>query len=859
MQRILIIEPSATLRRALTKQLQGAYGVEEADGYEAGLRRLADAPGDLQAVLFSWPAHSNPHTDDLLAVLGEAPLAGLPVAILAQDADATLLDWVSGRAHTALLSWEAFQESRASLDKLLGKAAQSGADRAPRVSGPDGEPIRILVVDDSPTVRAKLRRLLGRSGYHTVTAANVAEGLELARGEPIDIAIVDYFMPDATGDVLCHQLRADPRTAGITSAVLTSTYLDQVISESLAAGAVDCMFKNESDELFLARVAAMSRAVQSTKRIERERQRLQGILSSVGDGVYGVDGNGQVTFINPAALRLLGYDSQAALEGRAPQEIFHSDCPDLGECAGDECHLRQALEQGVPADNVETVFTRRDGTAIQVELTIHPLRIEGRMEGAVVAFRDVSVRKLLEEELKWQANHDPLTKLLNRKYFEDALEQEVRRLKRSNDDSALVYLDLDRFKYINDTVGHAAGDRLLVEIGRHLNSRLRESDLLARIGGDEFAIILRNVDKQSAFAVADEFRELLAGYNFNHDGRSYKINGSIGVELLHNATASPGEALANADIACHIAKGKGRNQTHLFEAGNDDKIAMDLELGWSSRLHTALEQDNFRLFYQPIVPLVALELDSLGAEQGAPWEQLAGAGQRQHPLGFEALLRLHDARGEPVSPNAFLPTAERFNLMPRIDRWVIRNAVEHLAGLHARGERAVLNINLSGQSLDDPALVEFLQEALRETALDPGCVVFEITETCAIANIDAAQRLIAALSARGCRFALDDFGSGYCSFAHLKNLAVDFIKIDGMFVQGIATDPMDRAIVSSINEIAHSLGKLTIAESVEDAETLRALKDCGIDYVQGHYVGRPMTDLSVPGIGEPHAVYCPAR
>ncbi|KPK37548.1 MAG: hypothetical protein AMJ69_11175, partial [Gammaproteobacteria bacterium SG8_47] len=466
MPHVLVIEHSPTLRRAVCKHLLPAgHHVEELTDFgEASQRLSASTPFD--AVVIGWPSHTDPSTDEFLAQLTESPLDTLPILVLGLEADVVKLNWVSTRGRTAFVLWDDYKTSDRSLAKLLAAQGQAPHDF---LSAPQGDPIRILFVDDSPTVRAKIRRLLTKHGYEIGSAGSVAEAMDLARTQPFDLAIIDYFMPGATGDVLCHQLRADPRTTQISTAILTSSYADQVIKDCLAAGAVECMFKSEADELFLARVAAMSRSVQITRKIEQERERLASILSSVGDGVYGVDNNGLITFANKAAKSILGYEDDGELIGESPEEIFHPlehGAHDMGE----QALLHEAYRSGDELHGYETVFRHRDGMNILAECTIIPLHIQDRREGAVVAFRDVTTRKLLEEELKWQANHDPLTELYNRKYLEDTLEQEVRRLKRSAECSALLYIDLDRFKYINDTTNHATGDRLLIQVSRQLQA-----------------------------------------------------------------------------------------------------------------------------------------------------------------------------------------------------------------------------------------------------------------------------------------------------------------------------------------------------------------------------------------------------
>jgi diguanylate cyclase (GGDEF)-like protein len=524
------------------------------------------------------------------------------------------------------------------------------------------------------------------------------------------------------------------------------------------------------------------------------------------------------------------------LIGQPAHRLLHYGREDGTPIPMGHCRLQQAYAAGEELRDWETVFWRRAGTSVPVECTVAPLRIEGRLEGSVVAFRDVSERRMLERELIWQTNHDTLTKLPNRSYFERVLEDEINRLVRSEERSALLFLDLDRFKYINDTAGHAAGDQLLIEISQQLRARLRESDLLARLAGDEFAILLRNVQPESVLQAADSFRQVLGEYRFVHGGRQYRVNGSIGAVSLGRDLVSAGEALAHADLACHIAKGKGRNQTHLYEPETDANVATHLDLGWSARLQEALKNDGFVLHFQPIVPMTRLPRPGADPSSLPPV-----TGDSYH----EALVRLVDPQGGIIFPGSFLPTAERFNLMRQIDSWVIAAALQRLAKLRAEGHNTVtLSINLSGHALDVDHMVAEVRRLLTQYQVDPGALVFEIAETDALANLNAASRLINQLRELGCRFALDDFGTGFSSFHHLKRLAVDFVKIDGQFIQGMANDQIDRAIVASINDVAHSFGKRTIAESVEDRQALELLRGVGVDYVQGYYIARPSAELS---------------
>lgn len=836
-QRILLVEESATLRYILVKALQKqGYELMALETFDAALEILKSSNEDsYQAVVIGWPNYDqHKDTDRLVYLLEDESYSHVPVLILSHDAEIDVLNWMSRRKSTALVPWENYQETIGSLQKLLGE------DQPLDHNHPDNfheNPIRILFVDDSVSIRHYYQRLLNRNGYIAETANSVQSAFDMALEQTYDLAIIDYFMPEQNGYVLCQMLRDDERTSKIRTAVITGTYLDEVIKDCLQAGAVECMFKNEAEELFLARIASMSRFIEVQNHIEAERERLAGILESVGEGVYGVDNDGLVTFVNPAALAIIGKSDSSNIIGQRAKDAFHYHVEDD---VIKHDRLYRAYGKGVELRSWETGFKHEKGTEVPVECTVYPLNIQGKQEGSVIAFRDISERKMLEEKLHWQATHDHLTRLSNRRYFEDKLDSEVSRVQAGDVMSALVYLDLDRFKYINDTAGHDAGDKLLVEISKLLLEKVREHDTLARLGGDEFAIIIKDVDEVSAMSVTETFRAALEKCTFTYEGEQHNIHGSFGVTLMDIPDMSSGDVLANADIACHIAKRSGRNQSHLYEHGNDEKNVMGSELGWSQRLREAMDENKFILYYQPILDLREIDLNSLPAEDGALWE--AYASNKDNKIHYELLLRMRGDNGELYYPDAFMPTAERFNLMCDVDMWVMNNALQTLSRVKDKS-RMSFSINLSGQTLNAEDSLHKIKALINEYDIDPQLLVFEVTETCAIANFESANEFINEMKWLGCRFSLDDFGSGFCSFSQLKCLPADFVKIDGQFVKGMARGSIDRAIVTAMNDVAHSLGRYTVAEYVESPEILRLLKICGVDYVQGNYVSVPRSEL----------------
>jgi diguanylate cyclase (GGDEF)-like protein/PAS domain S-box-containing protein len=836
---VLLAEASLTRRRALSALLASRgfavtalASLEEAYGV---LARSADSASGFEAVLLGWPEYADGVVEDVFGLLHGDRFEHLPVLVLADSGSAGAVNWRMTRPRTSLLLWTDYHESPEALGQLL-------RPPTPARAVPDGGALRVLLVDDSATVRVAFSRLLQRHGYVVTTAAGVAEGLAAVARESFDVAIVDYFMPEALGTALIAALKQSPETAHILSATITGTYSDTVITESLAAGAVECLFKSEAKELFLARLSSLARTIGDRKAIDAERRRLQGILGSVGDGVYGVDQDGRIDFVNPAALDILGYADARELAGRDAFDAFHHAYEDGTPMPRAGSFLLQAYASGQQVPAWQTVFWTAGRRAVPVECTIYPLSIDGQRQGSVVAFRDVSARRMLEEELRWQADHDALTKLHNRRWFEHQLEQEITRLKRVEQGSVLLFVDLDRFKYINDTAGHTAGDQLLREVSMRLKSRLRGSDHLARMGGDEYAVILRNVARGDAATLAEGFRRALTRAPFVYGGKSYRVTVSIGAAWMDQHVPSAGEAMANADIALHLAKEAGRNQVHLYHADSAPRAAMDRDLGWSARLEEALRADRFALCFQPMVPLPGFEPLPAAGDDHAVWErQLArNPGSRAR---FEVLLRLRDPGGELILPGAFLASAERFGLMPEIDRWVIERAIRALRDTrHARA--MVLAVNLSAKTLASAGLVEFVTDQLVHHNVDPDALVFEIAEAGAAAH-ELARGPIAGLRALGCGIAIDDFGAGFSSLGGLRSLDADYLKIDGSLIAGLPDDPLDLAIVSGLTAIARAAGKRTVAECVENPRALAALRDCGVDFAQGHAIGLPR--LQLPG------------
>ncbi len=437
-------------------------------------------------------------------------------------------------------------------------------------------------------------------------------------------------------------------------------------------------------------------------------------------------------------------------------------------------------------------------------------------------------------QLAYQATHDPLTGLINRREFEIRVERAIAHARAQAATHALLYLDLDQFKIVNDTCGHAAGDELLQQLAQILLSTVRHRDTLSRLGGDEFGMLLENCPLDKAVEIANNLLKSIEGYQFTWSESTFTLGISIGIVPIDRSTTDIASAMSAADSACYIAKESGRNQVQIAHMGDRRLQERHGEMQWVARLNAALEQDRFVLYYQPVIPCA---------------KKTPG---RKH---LEILVRLIDHDGTIISPVSFLPAAEKYNLVTNIDRRVIEHSFKWLAENSGGNNQTItLSVNLSGQAIGSPDMLKFILDMAEATGAPPEQVIFEVTETAAIANITAATSFMLTLRGCGFRFALDDFGSGLSSFTYLKKLPVNFLKIDGVFVRDIQSDPVDYAMVKSISELGHLLGKETIAKFVETIELSDELRKMGIDYVQGHAFGRPQPLNNFVQSQTPHLV-----
>jgi diguanylate cyclase (GGDEF)-like protein/PAS domain S-box-containing protein len=715
-----------------------------------------------------------------------------------------------------------------------------------QIGVPLGDRNARLALDHARPDRDRAREGLRQGGNHPDDIASMIDLFCWFRDVRFMARAVDLWMQAdaqlAELDAAAHELQkaivAGVRDPGDLAPALTRIRMqDRALTATMRAFGATFDMASRRLELVLAALDAgialllLTFTVLHTRRligkgeaVERAlheaTERAQVTLASIADAVMTVDVHGHVEFLNAAAERLTAW-SEAEARGLPLARVFAVHDESTGAALPDPVSL--ALRDGVPvAAEGNAVLVPREGDPLAIDYSAAPIRDrQGSEVGAVLVFQDMSRERQYASRLAHLASHDALTGLPNRREFERRVGQVLGDGPHLRGSHSILYLDLDEFKLVNDTCGHAAGDELLRQVSALLKPRLREGDTLARLGGDEFGVLLAHCPPSSALRIAESLRKTIADFHFVWKQRPFKVGVSVGVVDLATVTPTLAQVLSAADAACYMAKDKGRNRVQPYSAGSGEVLARRGEMEWASRLHAALEQDRFCLYAQPVHGV---------------------RGESAHPAYTELLLRLQDEAGVVVPPMSFIPAAERYHLMPAVDRWVIGTAFARIAEYAAAGQLARLGIcaiNVSGASLSDDEFLDFVQTQFVRHRVPHAAVCFEITETSAVTSLAKAVSFMSALRGCGCRFALDDFGVGVSSFTYLKHLPVDYLKIDGSFVKDLLHDPVDRAMVEAINRIGHLMGKETIAESVEGEATLEALRVIGVDYAQGFGIALP--------------------
>ncbi|MDO8414382.1 MAG: EAL domain-containing protein, partial [Gallionellaceae bacterium] len=551
----------------------------------------------------------------------------------------------------------------------------------------------------------------------------------------------------------------------------------------------------------------------------QEKERAQFTLESIGDAVITTDASGRIEYLNPVAAQFTGWSAAEAL-GQPLQQVFNIINETSREPA--ESPVARCLRLGHTIDLANhSILVRRDGSELTIADTASPIHDrQGKATGAVMVFHDVTHERKLAQQLSYQATHDALTGLTNRRDFEQRLERALASVRADGVEHTLCYLDLDRFKVINDTCGHAAGDQLLRQLSAMLLEQMRGRDTLARLGGDEFGLLLEHCPLEQAWRIAGEVLQAMQQFKFVWAGKVHSVGVSIGVVPVTAASESLSAVLRAADAACYTAKGKGRNCIYVYRADDAELAQRGSEMQWVARITQALEEDRFGLFYQPIT-----ELDPHGEQRA----------------NYEILVRMLEPDGQVIAPEAFLPAAERYNLMPAIDRWVVRRVIAWLAALPpASAQRAAIySINLSSASLADRDMLDFIREQMILNQIPGQMLGFEIAETTAFANLVQATHFFREIKNLGCRTTLDNFGNAMSSIACLNVLQMDYLKIDGSYVKDIAQNRIAHALVEAINQVAHQMSAKTVGGWTDSPAIMDALEKIGVDHAQGYTISRP--------------------
>ncbi len=666
-----------------------------------------------------------------------------------------------------------------------------------------------------------------RDTYHFLAACGTQS--EKLEGLTLDVADGGLCAWTILNDenLLINDVTSDPRAQKELSKefYIKSALLTPVTLKGQPYGAI-AVFRayDEFDQIDEQLITQFSQSVQMAiinmqlvSDMKSERERAEVTLHSIGDAVITTNVNGEIEYMNHVAESLTGWSLDDA-KNKPVQNVFRIEDLDTGEPIHDV--VKSCLYDGISINKSILSLASRHGEKKDIESSISPiLNTSGNAEGVVIVFHDETQRRQLEKTIKHQAAHDPLTNLLNRDAFDIRLSDHVYDAKNNNKHHVLCYLDLDRFKLINDTAGHSAGDQCLIQVTSLIQSCIRSNDVLGRLGGDEFGLILKNCTQKGAMKIAGNITRIISEMKFNWDGCDYSLGVSIGINPLSKNSQDAADALRKADLACYTAKDHGKGQVYTYEEEDSELIRRQEETYWATRISEAIENNRLQLYAQPIVALKNKKL------------------QKRH---VEILIRLLDENNNLISPNAFIPAAERYNLMHLIDRKVIFETFSFINKYSGKDENIThYSINLSGNTLDDKEIISYIENTAKKFKIDARLICFEITETAAIKNLRKAKTLIKTLKASGFKFALDDFGSGLSSFQYLKNFPVDYLKIDGSFVSDMVNNNIDHAMVAAINEVAHIMGIETIAEYVENDQIIKKLRDLNVDYGQGYGIEQP--------------------
>lgn len=683
---------------------------------------------------------------------------------------------------------------------------------------------RLLVIEDQSDTSDLIRRVLDKT-FDIEVAEDGKKGLFEWRHGQHDLVLLDLMLPKLSGkDVLAEIIKEKPGQAVV---IMTAHASADQAEELMLSGAVDFIpkpFRAEqlrkvcniaslredylvSNAQFAARVQSLKERESAYKNLYESHHRLLDDLQSV---VMELDSHLSIKYLNRTWAQLMGFSVAESL-GR-PLEAFVAD-EDLAKFSRYKTKLRDALVNKNKKYEFELCLLDRQSEKIWTQLKVSSSTSSDNSATLTICLDNITERKQAQHELEHLAMHDSLTGLYNRRYFESSLAQLSVDAKRYRRNHALVYIDLDYFKVINDTFGHHRGDEVLREVSQLLRKRIRKCDLLCRLGGDEFAVLIHDSDIAHAKAFAVELQDTIRNCSFQLQEQRIHLGSSIGLAAIDGSADMAEEYLMQADIALYVAKGRGRNLIHLYDADDPESEDMRLNVNWSQKIREGISDNRILLYFQPVYDI-----------------------NEEHISYYEALVRYQEADGSIVSPGEFIPALENTGEMQMLDRRIIELAI---GTLKTQPKLHHIAINLSAQAFKDENLVPSIVDCLEKQGVNANRLTFELTESASLFNLDITQRVIAELHALGCSFSVDDFGSGFSSFSYLKELPADYIKLDGSFIKNLHNDKVDQALVRAIVQVIQALGKKAVAEYVENEEILVILKEMGIDYVQGYHIGYP--------------------
>ncbi len=803
---LLIVAKPATTRRISTALSHAAgrqYDIREAascSAAEALLQEVADA------IILSELELSDGNVLDLVARCQSQGMDN-PVLPIAHTGGETLaLECMQHGLHHCILDTEEFCKRLPGLiDSLIERQKLKRQNRLSEGRLLDSEERYLDVFDNT----SDLIQCLGPDGKFLYTNRAWREALGYDEEEVASLTLGDVLHPDST---TCCSDRFERLKRGETLSKIEFKFLTKAGGTIYLKGDCGSIIKNGEAISTRGIFKNVTDEIKKEQALSVTETRYQSLFENAPDINAIIDKNMRLVSANQMITELLGYDV-AELLGKDAAGLIHPEDRAM------VCEFLQNQLQGKEKGReIEYRKTSREGSVIWVHMRSSLTADPDGEEQLLLVCRDITENRKLSEQLVYQASHDSLTDLINRREFEKRLERKISG-KKDKPSHALCYLDLDQFKIINDACGHLAGDELLRQVSEVLSRQVRARDTLARLGGDEFAVLMDCCSLDEAEQLAERFRKTLEEFRFHWKSRRFSIGVSIGVVPIDSTITSMEQVMSNADAACYAAKEAGRNRIHVYRP--DDAVVEHHtgELQWASKITMALEQGRFVLYAQPV--FAANEPDRVGC--------------------YEILVRLRDKTNTIIRPGAFLAAAERFNLSTKLDRWVLEAVLDwFMCHPDALKKLEMCSVNLSGLSLSDESFLEFVEDSFCQTGFPCHKLCFEITETAAVSNLAKANNFIARLGKKGCHFALDDFGSGLSSYGYLKNMPVDVIKVDGVFVQNIENNEIDRAVVKSICEIAALMGKQTTAEYVESREALDILRGFGVDFVQGNYLGEPL-------------------